>query len=59
MKDYTKMTLCKCYNCHSLSMEKITIDYDEIKVELQLKYNEGFNEGYRKAKEEMREKLNL
>lgn len=59
MKDYTNVVKCKCYFCHNISMEKLEIDYNKIRADMQMKYNEGFNDGYQKAKEEMRKKLDL
>lgn len=59
MSSYIKLVTCKCFKCHSESMEKFTIDYDKIKSDMQIKYNEGFNDGYKKAKEEIKVKLGL
>lgn len=59
MDIYTKKIMCKCFNCHSVSMEKVLIDYDSIKADMQKRYNDGFNDGYKKAKEEFKKKLDL
>lgn len=40
-------------------MEKELIDYDSIKADMQMRYNDGFNDGYKKAKEELKKKLDL
>lgn len=59
MDTHTKIVICKCFNCHSISMEKELIDYDSIKADMQMRYNDGFNDGYKKAKEELKKKLGL
>lgn len=61
MKDETatKTYIAKCFKCHASSMEKLQINYDQIEYEKQCAYNDGFNEGYKKAKEEMKKKLGL
>ena len=59
MDKYTKIVECKCFNCHAISMEKVEIDYDAINAAKQFEYNQGFNDGYKKAKEELRVKLGL
>lgn len=59
MDIHTKKVMCKCFNCHNISMEKVVIDYDAIKVDMQMRYNDGFNDGYKKAKEELKKKLDL
>lgn len=48
--DYTKITMGKCFNCHSESMQKVEIDYEQIKADMDYKYNEGFKDGYKKPK---------
>lgn len=57
--EYTTTVICKCHNCNTMSMEKIIIDRERIKLDLQEAHNRGFNEGYEYAKKELRKKLNL
>ena len=57
--EYTTTVTCKCYNCNAISMEKIIIDRERIKLDLQEAHTKGFNEGYEYAKKELRKKLNL
>ena len=57
--EYTTTVTCKCHNCNTMSMEKITIDRERIKLDLQEAHTKGFNEGYEYAKKELRKKLNL
>ena len=57
--EYTTTVTCKCYNCNAISMEKIIIDREKIKLDLQQAYTRGFNEGYEYAKNELRKKLDL
>ena len=57
--EYTTTVTCKCYNCNAISMEKIIIDRERIKLDLQEAHTRGFNEGYEYAKKELRKKLNL
>ena len=57
--EYTTTVTCKCYNCNAISMEKIIIDRERIKLDLQKAHTKGFNEGYEYAKKELRKKLNL
>ena len=57
--EYTTTVTCKCYNCNAISMEKIIIDREKIKLDLQQAHTEGFNEGYEYAKNELRKKLDL
>lgn len=40
-------------------MEKIIIDRERIKLDLQEAHTKGFNEGYEYAKNELRKKLDL
>lgn len=57
--EYTTTVICKCHNCNTMSMEKIIIDKERIKLDLQEAHTKGFNEGYEYAKKELRKKLNL
>ena len=57
--EYIKKVVCKCYNCHAISMEKIIVDSERIKLDLQEAHTRGFNEGYEYAKKELRKKLDL
>ena len=57
--DYTTTVMCKCHNCNTISMEKIIIDRERIKLDEQQAHNRGFNKGYEYAKKELRKKLNL
>ena len=57
--EYTTTVICKCHNCNTMSMEKIMIDRERIKLDLQEAHTKGFNEGYEYAKKELRKKLNL
>ena len=57
--DYTTTVMCKCHNCNTISMEKIIIDRERIKLDLQEAHNKGFNEGYEYAKKALRKKLGL
>ena len=57
--EYTTTVICKCRNCNTMSMEKIIIDRERIKLDLQEAHTKGFNEGYEYAKKELRKKLNL
>lgn len=57
--EYTTTVICKCRNCNTMSMEKIIIDRERIKLDLQEAHTRGFNEGYEYAKKELRKKLNL
>ena len=57
--EYTTTFICKCHNCNTMSMEKIIIDRERIKLGLQEAHTKGFNEGYEYAKKELRKKLNL
>ena len=57
--EYTTTVICKCHNCNRMSMEKIIIDRERIKLDLQEAHTKGFNEGYEYAKKELRKKLNL
>ena len=57
--EYTTTVICKCRNCNTISMEKIIIDRERIKLDLQEAHTRGFNEGYEYAKKELRKKLNL
>ena len=57
--EYTTTVICKCHNCNTMSMEKIIIDRERIKLNLQEAHTRGFNEGYEYAKKELRKKLNL
>lgn len=57
--EYIKKVTCKCYNCHAISMEKIVVDSERIKLDLQEAHTKGFNEGYEYAKKELRKKLDL
>ena len=57
--EYTTTVICKCHNCNTMSMEKIIIDRERIKLDLKEAYTRGFNEGYEYAKKELRKKLNL
>ena len=57
--EYTTTVICKCRNCNTISMEKIIIDRERIKLDLQEAHTKGFNEGYEYAKKELRKKLNL
>ena len=59
MEEYTTTVACKCYNCHAISMEKIVVDSERIKLDLQEAHTRGFNEGYEYAKKELRKKLDL
>ena len=52
--EYTTTVICKCHNCNAISMEKIIIDRESIKLDLQQAYTRGFNEGYEYAKKELR-----
>ena len=31
--EYIKKVACKCYNCHAISMEKIIVDSERIKLD--------------------------
>ena len=57
--EYTTTVICKCHNCNTMSMEKIIIDRERIKLDLQEAHTKGFNEGYEYAKKELRKKLGL
>ena len=57
--DYTTTVMCKCHNCNTISMEKIIIDRERIKLDLHYVHIIFFNEGYEYAKTELRKKLNL
>ena len=57
--EYTTTVICKCHNCNTMSMEKIIINRERIKLDLQEAHTKGFNEGYEYAKKELRKKLNL
>ena len=57
--EYIKKVACKCYNCNAISMEKIIVDSERIKLDLQEAHTRGFNEGYEYAKKELRKKLDL
>ena len=57
--EYTTTVICKCHNCNTMSMEKIIIDRERRKLDLQEAHTRGFNEGYKYAKKELRKKLNL
>ena len=57
--EYTTTVICKCRNCNTMSMEKIIIDRERIKLDLQEAHTRGFNEGYEYAKKELRKKLGL
>ena len=48
--DYTTTVMCKYHNCNTISMEKIIIDRERIKLDLQEAHTRGFNEGYEYAK---------
>ena len=41
--EYIKKVACKCYNCNAISMEKIIIDREKIKLDLQQAHTRGFN----------------
>ena len=57
--EYTTTVICKCHNCNTMSMEKIIIDREKIKLDLQQAHTKGFNEEYEYAKKELRKKLGL
>ena len=38
--EYIKKVACKCYNCHAISMEKIIVDSERIKLDLEERLNE-------------------
>ena len=48
--EYITIVACKCYNCNAISMEKIIVDSERIKLDLQEAHTRGFNEGYEYAK---------
>ena len=48
--EYITTVACKCYNCNAISMEKIIVDSERIKLDLQEAHTRGFNEGYEYAK---------
>ena len=55
--EYTTTVICKCHNCNTMSMEKIIIDRERIKLDLQQAHTRGFNEGYEYAKKRIAKKI--
>ena len=57
--DYIKRYIIECPNCGRVSVQTAYVNKNQIETQKQMAYNKGYNEGYARAKREIREKLGI